>query len=120
MMNSNGHFKLNRIENQCKTKKDAKMAQLGQAIMKIETFKIQLNSKVKDKITGFEGWVTGRSDYITGCNVYLVQPECKEGAWVEARWFDQERLEVLIEGNGPMEWQKEGSKPGSDMAAPVK
>jgi hypothetical protein len=59
-------------------------------------FVVQHGAKVKDQITGFDGHVTGRADYITGCNQILVQPRTnKEGAYVEGRWFDEHRLVVI-------------------------
>ena len=57
--------------------------------------------KVKDVITGFEGIVTARCTYITGCDQFLVQPETKDGAFVESRWFDDNRL-VAEEGQEPL------------------
>lgn len=56
---------------------------------------MELGATVKDKITEFEGLVTGKCSYITGCDQFLVQPKCKEGAWIEAKWFDENRLEQL-------------------------
>ena len=52
-----------------------------------------MGSTAKDLITGFEGIVTGRAEYITGCDQYLLQPKVKDGAHVEGRWFDDNRLE---------------------------
>jgi len=55
-----------------------------------------MGKKVRDEITGFEGMVTGHADYITGCDQFLVQPECKEdGKFVQNRWFDEQRLMVI-------------------------
>ena len=38
---------------------------------------IELGQKVQDSITGFAGLVTGRCEYITGCNQILIQPPIK-------------------------------------------
>lgn len=54
-----------------------------------------LGLQVKDHITGFTGFVTGRVEYLTGCAQYLVQPECEDNKWCEARWFDENRLKAL-------------------------
>jgi len=55
-----------------------------------------LGDKVRDKVTGFTGIVTGRVEYLTGCQQCRVQPPVKgEGDWVEAQWFDETRLEVI-------------------------
>jgi hypothetical protein len=42
---------------------------------------IKLGSKAKDKITGFNGFVTGFVTYLSGCNQALVVPKVgKDGA----------------------------------------
>jgi hypothetical protein len=53
-----------------------------------------MGQEVKDKITGFTGYVVGRCQYISGCNQTLVQPAMKKGNFVENKWFDDDRLEV--------------------------
>lgn len=37
-------------------------------------FTFELGSKVKDLINGFEGVVTARLEFLTGCNQYCVNP----------------------------------------------
>lgn len=37
-----------------------------------------LGRKAKDKLPGFEGRITGMTQFITGCNQFLVQPEMKK------------------------------------------
>ena len=72
---------------------------------------------VKDKISGFTGTVTGGSSYITGCVQLLVQPRLKEdGSFNDARWFDEDRLEIL----GSKAVTLTVSKVGSDTPAMVK
>ena len=56
-------------------------------------FQYELGVKVKDIITGFQGTITGRAQYMTGCNQYGVQPPTDKGKWVDAQWFDENRLE---------------------------
>lgn len=56
---------------------------------------LKMGETAKDKITGYEGIIIGKCSYITGCNQYWVQPKVKEGAWVEAKWFDENRLEKI-------------------------
>jgi hypothetical protein len=57
--------------------------------------KIELGSVVTDSVTGFEGIVTARAEYVTGCNQLLVQPRVKKnGDFVESRWFDEPRCVV--------------------------
>lgn len=56
---------------------------------------IQLGDKVKDRVTGFEGVITGAAEYLTGCRQVLVQPPAKDGEFKEGRWIDDDRLELL-------------------------
>ena len=52
-----------------------------------------LGDTLYDRITTFRGVVTGRADYITGCNTYLLQPQgLKDGSPIESRWIDEDRL----------------------------
>jgi len=70
-----------------------------------------------DRFTGFKGMVTGFCVYLTGCNQYLIQPECKDdNTYVEGRWLDVDRIEVL-EGK---KTSLDVETPGPDIAAPVK
>lgn len=57
-------------------------------------FKIEMEAKVKDRITGFAGIVTGRVEYLTGCRQYLIQPRMKknETRSPEPTWLDEDRL----------------------------
>ncbi len=58
--------------------------------------KVQLGQKIQDSITGFIGVVTGRCEYITGCHQVLVQPPVKDdGDFVESRWFDEDRAQII-------------------------
>ena len=55
-----------------------------------------LGKKVKDRITGFEGTVTGYVQYITGCNQALVAPSVDDkGAMRDSHWFDEQRLDMV-------------------------
>lgn len=58
-------------------------------------FKFDLGRKAKDTITGFQGTITGRAQYMTGCNQYVLQPSTDNGKWVDGQWFDENRLELL-------------------------
>ncbi len=52
-------------------------------------FKHDLGATVKEVISGFEGIVTGRVQYLTGCYQYLVtsrKPDTKP------IWYDEDRL----------------------------
>lgn len=58
---------------------------------------IELGSKVKDKITGFEGIAIARFQWLTGCERYEVLPDklSKDGAPRSSETFDEKRLTVL-------------------------
>jgi hypothetical protein len=55
---------------------------------------MKLGSRAKDRITGFSGIVVARTDWLYGCTRYAVQSEelDKDGAPVEAQWFDEQSL----------------------------
>jgi hypothetical protein len=59
-------------------------------------FKIGLGSEVRDSVTGFQGIVTARAEFIAGCRQYIVQPPVKkDGSIPENNWLDEERLIVV-------------------------
>lgn len=59
---------------------------------------VKLGQKVKDVITGFEGTITGRAQYLTGCSQGLVAPPIsKDGEHRDGHWFDEDRLAVVSE-----------------------
>jgi hypothetical protein len=79
--------------------------------------RIELGQKVKDHITGFSGTVTGRTEYITGCKQILIQPPVKEdGTFVDGRWMDEDRLNVIDEKKVSIAVENAGF----DVAAPVR
>ncbi len=60
---------------------------------------LELGVKAKDTVTGLTGIITGKVEYITGCDQYLLQPPMtKQGLFIEPRWMDEGRLEQI--GNG--------------------
>lgn len=63
--------------------------------------KIELNAKVKDTITDFEGIVTARAEYSSGRFQYLVTAQnlSNAGAVVE-EWLDEARLKNQQVGIG--------------------
>lgn len=71
---------------------------------------------VRDRISGFAGYITGIVNYLTGCNQALLQPPMKlNGDFVESKWIDIERLEWLSETPSI---SLKASNPGSDRPAP--
>jgi hypothetical protein len=79
---------------------------------------IEFGSEVKDKISGFRGIVTGKCNYITGCEQYLVQPKGKiSDKKPDAIWFDVDRLLIL---KTKVINIKETKTNGCDLEAPTK
>lgn len=61
-------------------------------------YKIELGSKVKDKITGFTGIVIHRTQWLHNCNTYGLKPqELKDGKPIDVVCFDEPQLEVVEE-----------------------
>lgn len=60
-------------------------------------FIFDLGLKVKDSLTGFQGVIAYRAEYLTGCNQYGIQPweRDKDGDVRESKQFDENRLVVL-------------------------
>jgi len=85
------------------------------AIIKNE---IQLGVKAKDKITGFEGIVTAKIEYLTGCAQYCLTPECKEGKVQPNEYFDGARLQKTGEGVSPDSVSEEDAPGGINRDCP--
>ena len=60
---------------------------------------IRLGQKVRDLVTGLEGIVTGRCEYLNGCVQYHLKPTLdKDGKTVDGDWIDITQLEVVGQG----------------------
>lgn len=65
-------------------------------------FKHDLGVRVEDKVTGFKGIITGRAEFLTGCNQYIVNPGVdKDGKMMDTNWVDEDRLTVTGAGVSP-------------------
>ncbi len=72
---------------------------------------IQLGQKAKDKVTGFQGILVGRAEYLFGCTQYCMCPTVdSDGKVRDSQWFDEGRIEVIGEGIAPS--QVKADKPG--------
>ena len=58
---------------------------------------MKFGDKVRDKVTGFEGIVTGRVSYMTGCDQYAVTHEATAEGKTPCQWIDVACLEVIQE-----------------------
>ena len=48
-------------------------------------------------MTLFEGVITGRAQYLTGCDQYALAPQGNPNN-LTTQWFDEGRIEVIGEG----------------------
>ncbi len=57
-------------------------------------FKFECGHEAKDQVTGFIGIITSRSEHLTGCNTYWINPGLnkKTGKLEEGMWVDENRL----------------------------
>lgn len=87
--------------------------------MKNKIFTHELGLRGKDKITGFEGILTSRCEFLTGCNRYCIQPtDLKEGKPIESIYFDEEQIEII--GSGILPSSVTGEKKGACSPNPTK
>jgi hypothetical protein len=69
---------------------------------------VTLGCEAKDKITGFQGIVTGHVKYLYGCDQYGLTPKASEdGTIKDTQFFDEGRVEVIDRGVLPEEVQVE-------------
>jgi hypothetical protein len=81
---------------------------------------LELGKRAKDKITGFEGILVGRSSFLTGCDQFLLQPEVKkDNSLAEPHWFDEGRL-TTVRGKEILPSAVRAKKNGCDYSAPKK
>ena len=76
----------------------------------------ELGTRVRDRITGFTGIITGVCYYISGCNQAMVVPPVDDqGKRRESEWFDVQRLERLDDSNVVLD---NDETPGCDAPPP--
>jgi len=58
--------------------------------------KFKLGDKVRDKISGLEGIITSRIEFLNGCVQYGIQPPVTpDGTMQEVEYIDEEQLEII-------------------------
>ena len=68
-------------------------------------FKFANGDKVKDRISGYVGVITGRTEWLNGCVRYCVQAASLDsGKVIPSETFDEEQLE-LIDACAVQPWQ---------------
>jgi hypothetical protein len=60
-------------------------------------FKFRLGEHLKDRITGFDGVVIARTEYVHNCSRYMLQPRGldKDGKSRGYESFDEDQLELM-------------------------
>ncbi len=56
---------------------------------------ITLGKKYKDKVHGFEGVATAKTEYLNGCNRVLL--EKMSGDDIKEIWFDSPQIEGIVD-----------------------
>lgn len=82
-------------------------------------FTLELGKRAKDKISGFEGIITARVEFLTGCNRYAITPTAlHDGMPLDSLYFDEGQVEVL--GDGISAEQVQGKEKGACSPNPTK
>lgn len=77
-----------------------------------------LGKRAKDKVTGYEGIIIGKTKYLYGCDCYGIQsPIDKEGNLPDPKWFDEGRIEITGNGVEPKDVQADRNG-GMGVSAP--
>lgn len=81
----------------------------------MDEFKFDVGQEVKDKVSGYQGIIMGRSQYLTGCNRYSIQNRklTKEGKPADWQTFDEDVL--IFVGPGVCKKEVRGKKPGGPV-----
>ncbi|HPR92276.1 MAG TPA: hypothetical protein PLR64_03430 [Candidatus Dojkabacteria bacterium] len=59
---------------------------------------MQLGKTGKDKITGLEGIIIGRCEYLYGCTQYCLLPKATDNKAPDGTWYDEGRIEIIDDG----------------------
>lgn len=79
-------------------------------------FKFNNGDSVKDIITGYEGVIIGRTDWLTGCNTMgVLTRELKEGKPQEPNWIDENRLNLINEKEVILNKKEQPIDPGGPI-----
>lgn len=55
----------------------------------------QFGETVKDSVTGFQGVVTARYEFMNGCVRYMVERLKEDGGGIDELVFDEQRLRII-------------------------
>lgn len=64
---------------------------------------IKLGDHARDDISGFEGVVTSRHEYLNGCTRFGISPKTlnKDGKPIETHMFDDQQVVLVLAANAP-------------------
>lgn len=64
---------------------------------------IELGEKYEDKVTGFKGVATARTEYMNGCVRIMIEAPMNKDGKLEEFWFDEQRVdpESDVKTGGP-------------------
>jgi hypothetical protein len=72
---------------------------------------IKLGLEGKDKVTGFQGIIIARVEFLFGCNQYGLAPKVTDNGEVkDTQYFDEGRIEIV--GNGILPEEVKTEKDG--------
>jgi len=81
---------------------------------------LELGKMGRDKVTGFEGILTGYGKHLYGCDTYGLTPQVdKDGKTRDSQWFDEGRIEIIGDGIKPEEVQVEKKGAGENPRCSV-
>lgn len=78
---------------------------------------MELGTKARDIVTGFEGVVTAHAQHITGCDTLFLNPPAKDGEVKDGAWFDIDRCVATDEPLVRVP-QNSGKPGGAPLPAP--
>ena len=106
------HGKIKSVEgNIIKERKNMSLFDFGSKKKGLE-FKFNLGDKVKDEITGFEGIIIARVQWLNMCNTYTVKPQTlKDGVPQDSYGFDEPQILIVEEKVFKANQKTGGSKP---------
>ncbi len=85
-----------------------------------ETRDQNFGKAARDKVTGFEGIITAKVQFLTGCDQYGIAPPAKDGKIGETNYFDIKRVEITGPGINVEEVKDEKDPGGPNRDAPSK
>lgn len=80
--------------------------------------RINLGDIARDEITGFQGVVTARSQWLQGCDRLQLQPrDLDDGSIRDPQWFDEPQVELV--STAAVTWTPEVRETGGPRPDPT-